>query len=167
MKRDKIKNILSLGTKHLLFREYIIVQRYNLKKININDNDYLKVLYQTYNWLLIKKPMDKAMYLYQLDNLVLSFGNDIHHKYLSNRRIWKFFQHIKNVIKYIFNDKIYNEMRILYKIIMRYLFCDGISIKRKSTKTLSDNSSIITNIDLNKKREQGIINASKYLLDKF
>ena len=107
--------ILGSGAELLLYREFVKVIRYNIKKDCREKDDIIRILYKLHNNWLPEKYCDEAVYLKQLENIAKVFGEDVFTQYISNRIKWNMELHIKRmIIRMIKNTTLRNNLRKIY-----------------------------------------------------
>jgi len=162
-----ITNTISLGTKYLLFREFVLIERYKIKQIKLDKREKYNILYNVHDWLPLKT-CDLPLYFLTLERIALSFGVTFYNRYLLKRKKWLFFlimkkfsrQFIKNnkIIRY-FMLKIYRAVAIIYnmnnkkKSVGSKKLILGYNLMRKTI-----------HIDLNKYNVSGVKKGAELLL---
>jgi hypothetical protein len=141
--------ILGFGSVLLLYREYVKVLRYNIKKDCRDKDDIIRLLYKLHEELP-EKYCDEAIYLKQLENIAKSFGDDVYKQYIFKRIKWNIELYIKRVIKWMIKNKtLRSNLRKIYHGTLKLL-------------------GIMNNVEINcnKYHIQGVKGVAEYLSNK-
>ena len=145
--------VLGSGTALLLYREFVKVLHYNIKKDCRDKDDIIRLLYKLNKWLP-EKYCDEAIYLKQLENIAETFGNDFFGKYIYKRITWNMELYVKKLIrgmiKMIKNKNMRSNLRKIYNGTFKLL-----GIIRNDIE-----------INCNKYHIQGVKGAAEYLSNK-
>ena len=138
-----LSRILGSGTALLLYREFVKVLRYNIKKDCRDKDDIIRLLYKLHKELP-ERYCDEMIYFKQIENIAKKFGDDVFKQYIFKRIKWNIELYIKKIIKNSSN------LRKLYYFTFKLL-----GIMRNDIE-----------INCNKYHIQGVKSVAEYLSNK-
>jgi len=156
--------ILGTGSMLLLYREFVKVTHYNIKKDYRNKKDIIRVLHKLYI-RLPEKSSDEAFYLKQVENIAKKCGEDVFNLYLFYTDKWNIELKLRNYIKRIIRSKtLRHNLRKMYYRISKLLIMQS----KKSNdieEIYYEKYKNLAEINCNEMSIQGVKKAAESLLD--